>query len=287
MKTDSEEILQEAEYYGLAGLVKAINSKLNGDCNNCSENVKEERESAVSVMVHDARKEVCKTGRKLNSFLNLLDANMKALDEAASHHEEISMKLSNVHFGENVKIDVGGRVFKTSLKTLTRESESVLAIMLSERFDLKKEDDGSFFIDRDGTLFHHILNYLRDGRISEDVIEEYGPQILREAEFYGLSGLKEQIHNYNYVKLNLGGRDFVTTRDTLKQYPESMFGRIVSGKECAFTKKQDGSFYIERDGTDFHHILEYLRFGLIPDDILLMIVVSHFLVMQFSICYQA
>ena len=266
LKRDSEEILKEAEYYGLAGLVKAINNQLNGD-NNSSEIVQEECESAVYDKVEEARKEVCKTGRKLNSFLSLLDANLKASDEAASHHKEISMKLSNVHFGENVKIDVGGRIFKTSLKTLRREPESILALMFSERFDLKKEDDGSFFIDRDGTLFHHILNYLRDGIISEDIIENYGSQIEREAEYYGLSDLKEQIHNYNHVKLIVGGRDFVTTRDIMKQYPESMFGRILSGKECAFDKRQDGSFYIGRDGTNFHHILEYLRFGTISDNV--------------------
>ena len=177
----------------------------------------------------------------------------------------IPQKLANVHFGENIKIDVGGRIFKTSLKTLRKEPESVLALMFSEKFDLKKEDDGSFFIDRDGTVFHHVLNYLRDGEILEDAIEDHEQQLQREAEFYGLSGLKELIHNYKHVKLNVGGRDFVIARDTLKQYPESMFGKMLSGKECAFKKREDGSFCIERDGRNFHHILKYLKVGCISD----------------------
>ena len=267
LKTDVEEILREAEYYGLAGLVKAINNKVNGDDSNSSENDQGECEIAVSDLVAEARKDLCEIGKKLKSFLNVLDANMKTFDRAACHHKEISMKLSNAHFGEKVKIDVGGRVFTTSLKTLRRESESVLALIFSEKFNQKKEHDGSFFIDRDGTFFHHVLNYLRDGKLSEDTIQQYGPQIQKEAEFYELSGLKKEIHNYNHVKLNVGGREFVTTRDILNQDPESMFARTLSGKECAF-KKRDDSFYIERDGTNFHHILDYLKCGTISDDVI-------------------
>ena len=268
LTTYTEEILEEAEFYGLVGLVKAINAKLNRDNDCSSENIKDKDEIAINDMVDEARKELRATEEKLKSFLNLLEANLKVLDEATSHHNEVSKKLSNFHFGENVKIDVGGRIFKTSLKTLRREPESFLASMFSNKFDLQKEDDGSFFIDRDGTCFQHILEYLRDGKVSKIIIEKYESQMQKEAEFYGLSGLKEQIQNYNHVKLNVGGRDFVVTRDVLKQYPESMFGRMLAGKGCAVKKRENGSFYTERDGTNFHHILEYLRYGIISDDVI-------------------
>ena len=267
LESYSKEILCEAEYYGLIGLVQAINAKLNGDDTNISEGSKEEDDISERGIVDETREELCATEKKLKSFLKLLDANLQFLNDATSNHEMVSMKLSNVHFGENVKIDVGGRIFKTSLKTLRREPESFLALMFSEKFNLKKDDSGSFFIERDGTFFHHILNYLRNGKIAENVIEECGQQMQEEAEFYGLSGLKEKIINYKDVKLNVGGRDFVVTREVLKQYPDSMFGRMISGKEGAFKRRQDGSFYIERDGTNFSHILEYLRFGSISDDV--------------------
>ena len=268
LNSDAAEILHEAEYCGLAGLVKAIENKLNGNDNASIENVKEECETALSALIDEARREACENGKKVNSILHSLDANIKVLQETARHHEEMSMKLSNVHLGENVKIDVGGRIFKTSLKTLRREPESFLALMFSDKLPLKKEDDGTFFIDRDGTFLHHILNYLRDGIISEDVIKDYGSQIQREAEFYGLSGLKEQIHSYSHVKLNVGGRDFVVTREVLKQYPESMFERMLSGKVCPFKKRQDGSFHIQRDATNFDHILTYIRSGTLSDDVI-------------------
>ena len=266
LKANSEEILNEAEYYGLVGLVKAIQAKLTKDDLNTVENVREEIENAGSSLIDGTRKELCATEKKLNLFLNLLDSNLKDLEEATQHHKKISMKLSSVHFCDNIKIDVGGKIFKISLKTMRSEPESALALMFSEKFELKKEDDGSFFIDRDGTFFHHILNYLRDGTVSQCVLEQYQPQILKEAEFYELSGLKEEIDNYNHVKLNVGGRDFVVTREVLMQYPESMFGMMLAGKECAYEKRQDGSFYIEGDDTNFHHILCYLYDGYISDD---------------------
>ena len=177
LKMDLEEILGEAEYYGLVGLVKAIRTKLNGDDGCSSENVTEEGEIPGSDLVDETRKELCEVEKKLNSFLNLSDANLKVLDEAISHHKEVCTKLSNFHLGENVEMNVGGKIFTTSLKTLRRESESVLALMFSKKFGLKKEDDGSFFIDRDGTFFLHVLNCLRDGKILEDVIEVRGLQI--------------------------------------------------------------------------------------------------------------
>ena len=233
LKTDAEEILQEAEYYGLVGLVKAINNKLDGDDANGGDNVKEEGAVKESGTVDETRKELCSTEEKLNLFLNLLDTNLKELDEATKNYKKVSTKLSNVHFGENIKINVGGRIFKTSLKTLRKEPESVLALMFSEKFNLKKEDDGSFFIDRDGTIFHHVLNYLRDGKILEDVIEDHEQQLQREAEFYGLSGLKELIHNYKHVKLNVGGKDFVNrTRNPEAVSREYVWEDVVRKGVC-------------------------------------------------------
>ena len=42
---------------------------------------------------------------------------------------------------------------------------SMLHAMFSGRFDTKPSEDGSYFIDRDGTHFLYILNYLRTGQL--------------------------------------------------------------------------------------------------------------------------
>ena len=62
-----------------------------------------------------------------------------------------------------MRLSVGGQHFETSLDTLTRDGSSMLAAMFSGRHNVLKDEDGRYFIDRDGTHFRYILNYLRDG----------------------------------------------------------------------------------------------------------------------------
>jgi len=62
-------------------------------------------------------------------------------------------------------------------------------------FLCSREMMGVFFIDRDGTHFRYILNYLRDGGISEVSIPNKSTQeeLLTEAKFYQLPGLVEYL----------------------------------------------------------------------------------------------
>ncbi len=66
-----------------------------------------------------------------------------------------------------IKLDVGGHLYTTSILTLTKDPDSMLAVMFSGRHSLVQEQDGSYFLDRDGTHFRYILNFLRDGGFKE------------------------------------------------------------------------------------------------------------------------
>ncbi|XP_065914500.1 uncharacterized protein [Dysidea avara] len=110
--------------------------------------------------------------------------------------EEENPKIKNTFTlpGQQILLNVGGIRFSTSRSTLTKYPESMLGVMFSGRHDLEtmKCSDGSFFIDRDGTHFRYILNYLRDGeeRVwsfpkSLELLQE----IFCEAKYYQLSGL--------------------------------------------------------------------------------------------------
>ena len=78
----------------------------------------------------------------------------------------MSQKLSQVHFSFTFKLDVGGQHFTTTVQTLTKDPNSMLAAMFSGKFEMKPSEDGSFFIDRDGTHFRFILNFLRTGKLT-------------------------------------------------------------------------------------------------------------------------
>jgi len=89
-------------------------------------------------------------------------------------------------FKERVKLNVGGTKFETTLSTLTRYPDSLLAAMFSGRHKVQPCDDGYIFIDRDGTHFQTILNCLRSGKLSVPTSVTAATELQCEMEYYQL-----------------------------------------------------------------------------------------------------
>ena len=108
--------------------------------------------------------------------------------------DAMSKKLDQVHFSSTVKLNVGGQHFVTSVQTLRKDPNSMLAAMFSGKFDAKPSEDGSFFIDRDGTHFRFILNYLRDGELILPEGATFFRELRKEAEFYQIQGILDELN---------------------------------------------------------------------------------------------
>ena len=66
-------------------------------------------------------------------------------------------------------------------------------------------------------------------------------------------------HNFEpIIKLNVGGHTFTTTISALTKFPETMLGAMFSGRH-ALLKDESGAYFIDRDGRNFHYILNFLR----------------------------
>lgn len=93
-----------------------------------------------------------------------------------------------------VKLNVGGVIYLTSETTLKSKSERLnyFDALLSGKFS-PTMIDGAYFIDRDGSIFQYILNYLRSGhycfKISEIPLEISLYQLQEEANFYLIEDL--------------------------------------------------------------------------------------------------
>ena len=128
--------------------------------------------------------------------------------EADRLHEEqesidaISNKLDRVHFKSTVKLNVGGQHFTTSVQTLTKDPNSMLAAMFSGKFEMQPSEDGSFFIDRDGTHFRFILNFLRTGKLTLPEGATFTKELEEEAEFYQIQGLIEALRDAKLTVTN-------------------------------------------------------------------------------------
>ncbi|CAH9089398.1 unnamed protein product [Cuscuta epithymum] len=68
------------------------------------------------------------------------------------------------------------------------------------------------------------------------------------------------------IRLNIGGKKFCTTVDTLTQRePDSMLAAMFSGRHTLCQDPEKGYIFIDRDGKHFRHILNWLRDGIVPN----------------------
>ncbi|KAK4514213.1 uncharacterized protein ATC70_001801 [Mucor velutinosus] len=107
------------------------------------------------------------------------------------HKEQSIIKEIKRFQDEKIKLNVGGQLFETSLTTLRKDPNSMLASMFSEDRTIQPDADNSYFIDRDGTYFRLVLNYLRDLRIPAGIIDDpkIMDELMQEARFYRLNDL--------------------------------------------------------------------------------------------------
>mmetsp|Transcript_70794 Transcript_70794/g.156182 ORF Transcript_70794/g.156182 Transcript_70794/m.156182 type:complete len:243 (-) Transcript_70794:24-752(-) len=92
-----------------------------------------------------------------------------------------------------VCLNVGGECYWTLRKTLEQYTSSVLAKMLSGEFPSSWDQNSRLCIDRDGRLFRHVLNYLRDERLPLGLSRADRTLLLQEAKYYGLDELHESL----------------------------------------------------------------------------------------------
>ncbi|KAI1710369.1 BTB/POZ domain-containing protein [Ditylenchus destructor] len=93
-----------------------------------------------------------------------------------------------------VRLNVGGQVFQTTTETLSRYPESFLDRLVNGGLSSDKDETGAFLIDSDPEYFRTILNYLRSDAVSLDNNEKTLKDLLREADFYNIQPLVDEIN---------------------------------------------------------------------------------------------
>jgi hypothetical protein len=73
-----------------------------------------------------------------------------------------------------------------------------------------------------------------------------------------LNDMQEMEALNTVIKLNVGGRQYCTTRSTLTGFPGTMFEALLSGRH-AVVRDSEGAIFLDRDPEIFESILTYLR----------------------------
>ncbi|XP_022107536.1 BTB/POZ domain-containing protein kctd15-like [Acanthaster planci] len=113
------------------------------------------------------------------------------------HAHGLPRVAPNNRFNAPVHIDVGGQIYTSSLETLTHFPESKLAKLFNGTIPIVLDSlKQHYFIDRDGHLFRHILNFMRTSRlILPDNFAEF-EALYEEARFFEIAEMVEALENY-------------------------------------------------------------------------------------------
>lgn len=95
-----------------------------------------------------------------------------------------------------LKLNIGGYRYSTTIQTLTTlEPECLFSSMFKGRIPCSIDENGHYFIDRNGKNFGYILDWLRDGpqslpKFSDRVLVHH---LISEANFYMLEKLRSAL----------------------------------------------------------------------------------------------
>ncbi|PIK41079.1 putative BTB/POZ domain-containing protein KCTD6-like isoform X2 [Apostichopus japonicus] len=93
-----------------------------------------------------------------------------------------------------VYLNVGGNLYTTTQAVLTRDNDSAIGKMfLGDPSKWTIDRNGNVFIDRDGSLFRYILNFLRDDQLIVPTKFAEFDLLLQEARVYEMKKLEEAI----------------------------------------------------------------------------------------------
>jgi hypothetical protein len=127
---------------------------------------------------------------KINVQEILNDLN-KVLGKIQKLNIENEKEIENVP--QIIKLNIGGKIFTTTLSTLTTEKDTFFTSMFSEQFNTKPDKNGEYFIDRNPKHFHLILDYLRNPTKEVNLRELTTVQeeeFYDEVDFYSIESLK-------------------------------------------------------------------------------------------------
>eukprot|EP01120_Amphizonella_sp_Union-15-10_P001698 TRINITY_DN11847_c0_g1_i1.p1 TRINITY_DN11847_c0_g1~~TRINITY_DN11847_c0_g1_i1.p1 ORF type:complete len:258 (-),score=49.30 TRINITY_DN11847_c0_g1_i1:124-897(-) len=123
-----------------------------------------------------------------------------------------------------LKLNVGGKIFETTVATLNKYPESLLANMFVGDYKVQPDTDGVYFIDRDGSLFGYVVNFLRDETIALPSNQHDLEQLEREARYYGLTQLENLIVQQKKDLQNRWSQSYVAPQSS-----GSNFGLSITG----------------------------------------------------------
>ena len=138
-----------------------------------------------------SRKELEKRKQQMEIQLSLIEEEQKRLEENSVN----TLQTIEAWQEDSIKLNVGGRIFETTLATLRRFPGTLFEEIFEvvDKNQLFMRDDGTLFLDRCPEYFNFILNRLRNPESPPiEPEDEIGRKMLNlELRFYKMPQLKD------------------------------------------------------------------------------------------------
>lgn len=132
-----------------------------------------------------------------------------------------------------VQLNVGGTRYSTTRQTLEAMGDNLLSRLLTTQVGVTRDSVGAFFIDRNGRLFEHVLDFLRTGRLVT------GPDraaTLEELAYFAIDGAQSEVSDDSLRELLVSNENSLlrkyeeTTQMVVRTVLEELHGRVSSGQ---------------------------------------------------------
>ena len=130
-----------------------------------------------------------------------------------------------------LRLNVGGKLFATTYETL--DSEASMLSALVKNANPAQLFDGALFIDRDYTVFHFILNFLRGSSVLPKKHSTDFKLLLEESQYYGIERLHRCLFHMNNALFKK--HDFV----------------FVNGMKCTVVEANDHGYIVSKNKKRF------------------------------------
>jgi hypothetical protein len=156
--------------------------------------------ASVRSQLEDAIKEIERV--RAEGLAVVVEQRAKAVAYVGAKRDDLQQEIESMHEHQeaqegHIELNVGGHRFETSVQTLRRVPGSYFDTYFSGRYTQEIAADGSIFIDRDGLIFGHDLEFLsaavQDERPSSGLLR----RLKREFAFFSIESTEQAGGNGN------------------------------------------------------------------------------------------
>jgi hypothetical protein len=198
----------------------------------------------------------------LNSTTETEPKNKSNEENQKKKVEDINEKIQNLLKKDQIiKLNIGGKVFKTTNSTIMSNSDSLIAKIVQSTPDLSKE----IFFDRSFKHFSTVLDYMRDNKLNLKSFKKWDrEEIQDELVYYNLSQVSNKKSEYDIEwdqAQSKSGACTVSTEDSrvLKVHSTGCYTHFLTNKTWT-----DENFVIEIE-SNVQQTDSYLYVGIINE----------------------